>query len=289
MNTKEISKIVVHGGAAHLDEFVACSLAFVAKTWTTQDATVEDILVPIERRDPTPGELADPCVLVLDVGREFNPRLGNFDHHQLERGNRSCAMTLLASELCFDDCSSIRDFMARMYPWFDTRAVVDSCGPFTAAKEEGIEWKTVARFLGPFEDLVLGMFTEAGPWERAQLCARLSKDILAKADAFDKVSPVVEHTTIANIPVIDFLKADPDAVKAVSDAFVAGRSGVAVFHDDRGDGYTLLRLNDDPRVDFSRVKDDPAVLFAHANGFICKTRAKDPVAARDLIEKAVVQ
>ena len=63
--------------------------------------------------------------------------------------------------------------------------------------------------------------------------------------------------------------------------------GVAVFHDNRGPGLTLLRLKDDPRIDFSRVQGDPRVAFAHAGGFIAKTVDKDMDAAFDLIRRSV--
>lgn len=39
--------------------------------------------LPIERKEnATQEELDEPTILVLDVGRNYNPALGNFDHHQ---------------------------------------------------------------------------------------------------------------------------------------------------------------------------------------------------------------
>ena len=65
-------------------------------------------------------------------------------------------------------------------------------------------------------------------------------------------------------------------------------SGVAIFHDNRGPGLTLLRLRDDPRINFTRVKDDAEVSFAHAGGFIVKTKTKDLNEAWRLIEGAYI-
>ena len=71
--------IVVHGGRAHLDDVMACALAMCRKGPASQDDGIQEILAkewittPIYRRDPTPDELADPTILVLDVGRKLEP------------------------------------------------------------------------------------------------------------------------------------------------------------------------------------------------------------------------
>jgi len=42
-----------------------------------------DVYAPVERTyTPTPEDFADPRVLVLDIGKQYAPELGNFDHHQ---------------------------------------------------------------------------------------------------------------------------------------------------------------------------------------------------------------
>jgi uncharacterized UPF0160 family protein len=64
--------IVTHPGEFHCDEV----LAVVTFKWLT------GLELPIERRVPTPQDLDDPNTLVFDIGREFNPEKGNFDHHQ---------------------------------------------------------------------------------------------------------------------------------------------------------------------------------------------------------------
>ena len=65
-------------------------------------------------------------------------------------------------------------------------------------------------------------------------------------------------------------------------------NGVAVFHDNRGEGLTLLRLHDDPRIDFTRVKNDPEVAFCHNGGSIVKTKSKDLDMAWILVEGAYI-
>ena len=50
-----------------------------------------------------------------------------------------------------------------------------------------------------------------------------------------------------------------------------------------------MRLHDDPRIDFTKVKDDPEVAFAHVGGFIAKTKSKNLDEAWRLIDSALVK
>jgi hypothetical protein len=273
------NKIIVHGGAAHLDDFVACAEALVARSWDwdysgdTIDKVASDTV--IERRDPTPEELEDPEVVVLDVGGVLDHETACYDHHQLPRGTMECAMTLFAKVIPVPSGKeTLFDAMARLYPWYETRAMLDSNGPFATAKEKGVEWGTVATFLGPFEDIVLNAFIDAAPEERTKIVLPFAKDILAKLDAERKVLDSVERwTTEQGIDVIDFTKADPADVDVVSDAILASApNGVAVFRDKRGPGYAILRIKDDPRIDLSKAGGMPCIAFSHANGFYATTR-----------------
>lgn len=296
-----MKKIITHAGKAHLDDLMAVALGYVKTTYpaapinaaTPPEArinalkeTLKDVIavVPFERRDPTPEELEDPDVLVVDVGGRHEPEKSNYDHHQFARGTRKSAMSILADDMAFDEGVSFREFLTAVYPWFETRVVVDACGPFQAAKESEMTWDAVAQFLGPCEELVLKLF-EAGNRTVVRL---LAEDILEKAEAFDAVGQAMKFHNVDGVNVFDFTPAPVWAVDAVSDANTrSAEGGVAVFHDNRGDGLTLLRLKDDPRVDFTRVKDDPEVAFAHPGGFICKTKTKNPDEALRLIRAAV--
>jgi uncharacterized UPF0160 family protein len=63
--------IIVHPGVFHADDAFTLAILFtlIGK-------------VPVERRDPTPEELDDPTVVVVDVGGRFDVRTRCFDHHQ---------------------------------------------------------------------------------------------------------------------------------------------------------------------------------------------------------------
>lgn len=300
------NKIIVHAGKAHLDEMMACAILIAHEAIWNDSPTCMAEGWTIERREPTPEEIEynDKSTFIVDVGGIYNPHQWMFDHHQLPRGSRDCAMTLVASSLGLPNAASLAPYepakpgedlmfpvdsfaglLDKLFPWFRVRAEVDSCGPFAAAKSRGTDWSSVSGFLGPFEDLVLATF-ERDPLEAV---VPLADMIVSKVRAFEKVGKAVKTEKPwwgdGDFSIVDFTAADPKLAEEVSDALVPEK-GVAVFHDNRGDGLTLLRLGDDPRIDFTRVKDDPEVAFCHNGGFIVKTRTKDLEKAWRLIEGA---
>lgn len=314
-------KIITHGGKAHLDDFVSCALAIVDAAWrrmefgersdrpiTLEAAIVETVQnTVIYRRDPTAEELEDKGVLVLDVGGQYDPRKGNFDHHQLPKGSKDSAMTLFAANIGLPDggfvgsvyepgsqfpVDSLAEFMETAFPWFRTRAEVDSCGPFATAKAKGVEWETVASFLGPFEDMFLEKFEEADQQIRAILADPLATMIAKKFDAYRRVASTVERENpwwAEGLIILNFTACNPKDAEAVSDIITdREEGGVAIFHDNRGNGLTLLRLKDDPKIDFTKVKDDPEVAFCHNGGFIVKTKSKNLNEACRLIESSYI-
>lgn len=291
-----MNKIIVHGGNAHLDDFVSCAEAMVARSWDCGEGeTIEKVAgeTIIERRDPTTAELDDPETVVLDVGGVLDAEKACYDHHQLPRGSHDCAMTLFAHHVPMPSGGgTLYDAMARLYPWYETRAALDSNGPFATAKENGVEWSTVASFLGPFEDIVLDAFIAATPETRAQVVLPFAKDIITKLAAERRVLDSIERwITAQGVDVINFTEADPADVDVVSDVILAPvSSGVAIFRDKRGPGYAILRIKDDPRVDLSKTKDMPCMAFAHANGFYATTKEPLPPAhITDILGTAFVE
>lgn len=75
----EIHRIVIHPGIFHADECVAVATALIGtgvKSW-------DNILLHvIERRNPTQEDFENPNIWVIDCGKQLNPSLGNYDHHQ---------------------------------------------------------------------------------------------------------------------------------------------------------------------------------------------------------------
>jgi len=271
---ESIKYFIVHAGTSHLDEVMAVAIVMAMKAMDNGGRVEKEF---IYRRDPTQEEISDPDVAVIDVGWEHDPDHLCFDHHQFQRGTKESAMGLVASWL------GIREKIAKLFPWFETRVELDACGPFATAKSAGTDWSTVAKFLGPCEQMVLLAFEDATDDARWEVVSPLAEMIAAKLAAYDEVKAGLEKRDVGGVEVYDFLADDPAKTREVSDALVGDR-GVAVFHDDRGSGLTMLRLNDDPRIDFSRLAGRPEVLFAHSGGFIMKTRDK---LGRDFVDELI--
>lgn len=274
---KNILYVVVHGGSSHLDEFMAVALFMAIKAFDNDGQVTP---VKIQRRSPTGDEIRDPNVLVLDVGGVYDPERLTFDHHQFERGTKESAMGL------FSSWAGIRDVIGKLFPWFETRVALDAVGPFATAKDAGVDWSTVAKFLGPWEDMILRKFEDASDDDRWEVVAPLARTVVGKFKAYDEVQESLVEKDVEGVEVYDFTPCDPLMAREVSDALV-GTRGVAIFHDDRGAGLTLLRLNDDSRIDFSRCEGDEAVTFAHKGGFIAKTVDKNLGEAERLIKMAL--
>lgn len=88
-----IKKIITHSGMHHADELLAISMVRMF---------IQRPLLPIERVDVVSEEyLNDEEVMVVDVGRQYNVELNNFDHHQ--DSSLPAACMLVGKEVCPED------------------------------------------------------------------------------------------------------------------------------------------------------------------------------------------
>lgn len=301
--------IVTHGGRAHLDDMMACALAMsrkgVAQAYDPPVARWEGPL-PVHRREPTAEELEDPQVLCLDVGGRYEPSKGNFDHHQFERSDCRSAMLLVASHIqvpykIADRWLRFAEIMPRVFPWWETAVMIDQQGPFNAAKAHGLDWtRDVRPFTGPLAAVCLKQFEDApsaearGEFVHAMLTAYVDDAIRQHID----VAANLRRRQVGGVEVLDLTWCPPKAAAAVAESGALAsfdvHRGVAVFvarPRRKGEtwsntGLTLTRIGDDMRVDFTKVKDDPAVRFAHAGGFLAQVRERNMDEAIRLIRKA---
>jgi len=86
----EIKRIVSHAGPRHMDDFLAIALL---------KAKSPDAEILFEKHDSpdVKKRLSDPYTAVVDVGREFNPLLFNYDHHQ-DRDVYPCSAVLVLAD-----------------------------------------------------------------------------------------------------------------------------------------------------------------------------------------------
>lgn len=267
--------IVVHGGlAVHFDEFMACAIA----RWCGCTA-------PVARRNPTPEELSDPSVLVMDVGMTLDENRLCFDHHQdKEMGS---AYYILACLLGIDE------ELDAIFPWFGIWSDIDAHGPYVAAENQGMDWGKVSPFLNPISESVLRLWGEdPNAWGEKllkDLCNTLHEVLDTDESGLTPWQYVKTLTTMSTIKgklVLDMRGIEK--YRSVQAAYVRETgASVKVFDDDREPfGVGLVRTNNDLDVDFNRVKGEQGIGFVHPSGFIAKTTGKD-VEWIDLVRKAI--
>ena len=131
---KEARDVVVHGGMCHRDDFMAIGLLkLVGAIGPT---------TPVHRTNPTPDDMLNPNVIVVDVGGQYNPALNNWDHHQDEENVKDkCAFSLLCENLQVPDKfgfeGTFRDLW-RDAPWYKAVSLRDNMGPDGLAKKFGL-------------------------------------------------------------------------------------------------------------------------------------------------------
>ena len=261
----KIKKIITHAGSAHRDDFLAVCIA-LSKCGNVPS---------IERRDPSPEELDNPEVLVLDVGRRHEPELNNFDHHQLERDAApACALSLYTEHLGYD---------FSVFEWYAFTVLLDSKGPAVVCKEYGIG--DLNPTLSPVENALKSLF-EADPMDVAIIMARIGSDLCnyhdvvkAQIDEARTTAYLIEVEDVVGMSVVkgefeDNKVYEPvvlNRLRAEAEESTGKTVAFQVTKDDRGAGYTLYRYDDHPRVDFSKLEEMEDITFAHKGGFIAKT------------------
>jgi hypothetical protein len=282
------SLILTHPGGSHKDEFLACCL-LIAKHGA-----------PVVRREPTPDDLVDPAVAVVDVGGEHTPELGNFDHHQFPKDHPPvCALSLVLQQLgVYDDARAFCDWLEPT-EWLDTR------GPVDTSRWLGIGRDTLAKLNSPVDVTLLrrfAMVSELNPgdplweimrWIGADLLDYLKNlrerlDYIARVGEFWEIDSPKGPFQVLFMPRTEPMPDEPSAgLGRFIEGHPDGKNVVGlVYPDRRGGGFGLSRHNDHPGLDFTRIQDCDDVHFAHARGFVAKTSATDPERLRVLMSRS---
>ncbi len=288
--------ILTHPGSAHKDEFLACCVLLATAP------------CPVLRREPTDADLADPATAVIDVGHCHEPALNNFDHHQLpDDAAPTCALSLVLQHLgLYADARAFCDWLEPA-EWFDCR------GPNVTARRLNIERKVVDQLLSPIEITLLRRFAAAKQlsageplWEIMRLIGTDLLDYIrtlrarltfigqhAQLWSLDGLAISGDKTpapAVVFLPRTDPLPEDPSAGldRYVTEQKLDDRVVALIAPDRRGGGYGLSKHRDHPRLDFTRIKAEPDVHFAHQRGFVAKTSATNPQRLRQLLLLAAV-
>ena len=281
-----LSLILTHPGGSHKDELLACSLLAAVHR------------VPIVRREPTPADLADPTIAVVDVGGEHAPERHNFDHHQFPADHPPvCSLSLVMQHLgVYEDARQFCDWLEPA-EWFDTR------GPNATARWLGVDRNAMSKLSSPIDITVLRRFAKVQRLEPGEplweILSYIGQDLLDYLrDLRNRLDFVAQHAEIWNVDANEILflprtdppPDDPSAGIARYLGSIGKNETISalIYPDRRGSGYGLSRHNDDPRFDFTRIEKEPDVHFAHARGFVAKTSAADISRLRELLALAKV-
>ena len=288
VSSSTIRFVLTHPGGAHKDDLLAVCV-LIAKYGA-----------PVVRREPTQEELRDNGVAIVDVGGHHDPELMNFDHHQFPRDREPiCALSLVLKH--FGLYESARQFCDWLEPaeWFDCR------GPKKTAEMLGVPRRAVSQLNSPIDVTLLRRFSQASeisPGETLYEFLRfVGEDLLeylhVARERLEFVSQHVEHWSVEYegefIETVFLPRTEPlaDEPSTAVGNYIRSRKledsvAAIVYPDRRGDGYGISRYEDHPQLDFSLVKDEQDVHFAHKSGFMCKTSATDQERLRALISSA---
>lgn len=282
-------EIVTHPGGAHKDDLLAVCVL------------VAQHAVPVLRREPTPEDLADESVAVIDIGGSHDPSRGNFDHHHFPREHApTCALSLvLEHQGLYEDAKRFCDWLEPA-EWFDSR------GPTKTAKWLEVPRQAISQLHSPIDMTLLRRFARSAQLRPGEPLYRfmqmVGEDLLEYlAQVRAQIAFVDAHAQRWPIPAAGddviqaiFLPRTDPPVDEPSNAiknFIRARElqatiAAIVYPDRRGEGYGIARYEDHPRLDFSRVGEEADVVFAHKSGFMCKVSATEPDRLRDLVRAA---
>ena len=272
--------IITHDGSAHRDEFLA--IAFIL--------TKTKCYCPIYRRDPRQEELADPDVWVIDIGKQFDDRLNNYDHHQFDIAHvPECSLSLILKKYYL--------YYPLYASWIEPTEILDTKGPLELARHHNIKLEDLHRTMSPIENVVLEEFecmTVIYPDSliynlMTKIGGKLTGHILSAAQQIEKARKLIEIEHVGKVGVMYFKESIHPATAHVLRNEL-NKSGndiiVSVMPDNRSEGWKLFRYFDDIRIDFTRCATDNRVSYTHKNGFVCTTTEK---VGRDILKELILK
>lgn len=276
-----LTSIVTHPGGAHKDDFLACCVLLAESA------------VRIERREPTENDLHSDEIAVVDIGHRHDPAKLNFDHHQFPREQApSCALSLVLQHLgLYGDAKRFCD-------WLETSEWLDCRGPLHTAEWLGAGRDVLAKLNSPIDVTLLRRFAsqdthQAGEpvWEIMRMIGQDLVDyITGLRKRLDKIAAQAEIWKFDGFSALFMPRTEPlpDEPSAglgryIEHAGLQNEVLATVYPDRRGQGYGMRRYNDDRRLDFTRIGEQPDVHFTHKQGFIAKTSAIEPERLKALL------
>jgi hypothetical protein len=276
----KIRKLITHPGRGHADDLYSSALLA---------ALLPEI--PIERREPSGQELADPSVLIYDTGRRHEPNRNNFDHHQMEKEETRCALSLILEQL------GLRDKALKFWPWLRPSEILDTQGPKGLGEYLESDFRTqILPVMSPVEGIVLEWWSEQTTVrpqsEIHAFLQRMGQRLLGQleeiAQRLTLLAETTEFVTVRSgmaefeVAFLHIPKADKPSLHVERFWEEIGKTPVvSVSHDDRGAG-TALYSHDTELLDFVPLQGREDIAFVTSSGWLAKTR--QPLSKKEALE-----
>jgi hypothetical protein len=266
-----VYKIITHPGQAHNDDILSVAFAFTLEKLSEE--------IPVFRRNPTVKELNDPECLVLDIGGHHDPKLNNYDHHQLPPAQPpTCACSLFLESRHPHFLAALRKYT----PWYNAMEYIDSKGPYQWAANAGLPFFP-SGLSGALDEPLKSWFARYAGTEKVgidliralmQLGYEHYKYIKTITNALADIRKKARIISVNGVQGIVYNSSDPTGLAEYRAEVEVENIGFSVTLDDRGPGTCLYRFSDHPKVDFRRLAGHREVSFIHSGGFIAKTSTK---------------
>ncbi|NBT59040.1 hypothetical protein EBT16_09685 [bacterium] len=250
-------KIVVHDGRAHADDFLA---ACVCR---------HRLGCPVYRQPFDESMLGDSSVWILDQGRQFDPLLHNFDHHQIEE--EICAFTMVLDHFYG---KGYREYM----PNLRYVEIFDSYGPKKAAEFAGIKEDSLDLITSPIHNSILKAFSkiegEVGS-SFLDLMGQMGEEICGQIEIKEQLMAILTNqATLFSYNGIGVLDTTACVVPEgmghdqLPTKMWCKKNGlnpeVILNVDSRGNGYRMVSINTDSLKFIPNEKST----FTHNSGFL---------------------
>lgn len=264
--------IVTHPGTAHADDFLACCI-LAAK-----------FFVPIYRREPTDVDFDSADMVVVDVGGVHNPDYYLFDHHQDQ--NLECALVLVLKWL------GLHEKFQRAYHWYANVDFRDRYGLKKLGEKYKLTDEQMFELGSPVHTAIMAQFEKLSvlnPFDQPYVVLQYTEDQIASFSIYETMRLIgqelieyaqkygaawerLEKCERQNLRGHEVVINPSDDLTATGDFAREHKLSIMCSHDNRGNGWAILRCNDTPGIDLSVLANDTRVAFAHKAGFIAKTK-----------------
>lgn len=103
---------------------------------------------------------------------------------------------------------------------------------------------------------------------------QLEQELIDHAECYGAALERLEKCEHKNLCGYEIVINPSDDITATGDFMREHKIAVMCSHDNRGNGWAILRSNDYPEINLAPLANDPRVQFAHKGGFIAKTKER---------------